>query len=205
MKTDTIAISSQGTGMQDAFAVTEKLGLDCGLTKKDNLRLRLLAEELVGMLRGITGDVAADFFVEQEGKEFKLHLQSNVAMNRELRDKLLDASSTGENAAAKGFMGKLREMIAVTLLPDSRNMSLLTGLSIGYMTTSDPMLGTIGVDSYLWTMSKYKSEVESNHFEDGEKAEAWDELEKSIVANIADEVSVSIKGSFVEIIIFKKF
>jgi hypothetical protein len=35
--------------------------------------------------------------------------------------------------------------------------------------------------------------------------EAWDELEKSIVASIADDVSVYIKDSHVKIEITKKF
>ena len=33
---------------------------------------------------------------------------------------------------------------------------------------------------------------------------AWDELEKSIVANIADDVKVSVKGNNVELVIEKK-
>ena len=35
--------------------------------------------------------------------------------------------------------------------------------------------------------------------------QAWDELEKSVVAHVADDVKVSIRGSVVEMTIFKKF
>ena len=35
--------------------------------------------------------------------------------------------------------------------------------------------------------------------------EAWDELEKSIVANLADEVTVNIVGNAVKIVITKTF
>ena len=35
--------------------------------------------------------------------------------------------------------------------------------------------------------------------------EAWDELEKSIVANIADEVIVGARTNYVDIIVVKKF
>ncbi len=39
----------------------------------------------------------------------------------------------------------------------------------------------------------------------GEDArEAWDELEKSVVAKVADDVKVSILGRVVEMIILKK-
>jgi hypothetical protein len=36
-------------------------------------------------------------------------------------------------------------------------------------------------------------------------AEAWDELEKSVVSNLADDVKVSINGRNVEMVILKQF
>ena len=59
MKTKDFLIKSAGIGVQDALAATEQLGRDSGLTQKENLRLRLLAEELLGMMRSITGEVEA--------------------------------------------------------------------------------------------------------------------------------------------------
>jgi hypothetical protein len=47
-------------------------------------------------------------------------------------------------------------------------------------------------------LSKYR-DVERNN------AEPWDELEKSIIANLADDVIVSVKGHNVEIVIMKNF
>ena len=38
-----------------------------------------------------------------------------------------------------------------------------------------------------------------------EKAEAWDELEKSVISSIADDVIVGVKGKCAEIVIVKKF
>ena len=37
-----------------------------------------------------------------------------------------------------------------------------------------------------------------------EAAEAWDELEKSVVSNVADDVKIGIKGFQTEITIIKK-
>ena len=34
--------------------------------------------------------------------------------------------------------------------------------------------------------------------------EAWDELEKSVIAHVADEVKISIRGYDVEMIVYKK-
>ena len=49
-------------------------------------------------------------------------------------------------------------------------------------------------------MKTYAASVNANS---SDKEEAKDELEKSIVANIADEVSVNIVDSTVEVVIFK--
>ncbi len=60
MKTPEILVSSFGAGMAEALEATEKLGADSGLGRKEILRLRLLAEELIGMMRGIAGNIEAN-------------------------------------------------------------------------------------------------------------------------------------------------
>ena len=57
---------------------------------------------------------------------------------------------------------------------------------------------------YTWSMQKYQRGLESMKQDNVEPEEAWDELEKSIVANIADDVLVGIKNNTVELIIKKK-
>ncbi len=53
----------------------------------------------------------------------------------------------------------------------------------------------------LWSFIRYKDYLEQSN----SPREEWDELEKSIVANIADEVQISIRDTTVEMVIFKKF
>ena len=38
-----------------------------------------------------------------------------------------------------------------------------------------------------------------------EKTAAWDELEKSVIASVADDVIVGVKGKHADIIVVKKF
>lgn len=49
-----------------------------------------------------------------------------------------------------------------------------------------------------WHLSSYKENVSDN-------TEEWDELEKSIIANLANDVIVGVKGKKVDIIIKKTF
>lgn len=54
-------------------------------------------------------------------------------------------------------------------------------------------------------MSTYISQIDKADSDKEETKEAKDELERSIVANLANEVKVSIANSDVEVIIFKSF
>ena len=196
MKTEKISINNRELGMTVALGMTEKLGAEQGLERKQILHLRLLAEELFSMLRSLTGEVDAEYWLEYEGKRFDIHMKSDVVLTDELRQQFLSASTSGENAAAKGVMGKLRVMIAEALV----TRPSVPAFSLGLVSAASPTAQVAGANAYQWSMEKYKAEVKKQ-----EDAESWDELEKSIVANIADEVSVRIIGANVEIIVTKAF
>ncbi len=198
MKTKEISVSSFGSGMKEALDTTEALGREAGLNEKEKLRLRLLSEELFGMVKAITGEAEALYWAEREDKEFSLHLKVDTEMNKAMRRQLLSVSSSGENAAAKGFMGKLLDVISTALSPKDEETAAL--LSVGMMN-----LGVTGSSAAcVWSMQQYKTQMEAV-LDLPEAREAWDELEKSIVAKLADEVSVFIRGGGVELVIDKAF
>ena len=58
--------------------------------------------------------------------------------------------------------------------------------------------------SHYWSLDRYRSEVEE-HRTEASAAQAWDELEKSIVGKLADDVLVGIRSDKVELIIKKSF
>jgi len=55
-----------------------------------------------------------------------------------------------------------------------------------------------------WSMQSYRSAIEGSSRGAGAKDE-WDELEKSIVANIADDVRIAISGDEVGMTVYKNF
>lgn len=203
MKADIITINNQGQGIQEALAVTESLGAECGLSEKDRLHLRLLAEELLGMLRSIAGEVSADYWIIKEERRFELHMKSELQLTDKMREQLISASTSGENAAGKGFLGKLRLMIGEIFLSGTSDSVIASGLAMSLMSTASATGQSSGADAYLWSLNQYKKEIEAERLRDA--GEAWDELEKSIIATVADEVSVRIVGSNVEITVFKTF
>ena len=192
MKTDVITISSSGEHMEAALAQAEKVAAYKGLNGKNALHLRLLTEEMMGMMRSIAGRVQGKFWIEDEDGIYQLHLTVHTSMSEQKREKLLSAASSGKNEASKGIMGKIRAFFE----PAEDNPLFVTSMM------SD---GPEGLTDMNWSMYAYREQLERYVAEqrDG-AAEAWDELEKSVVSHVADDVKVSIRGRDVEMIISKK-
>ncbi|MCR4628418.1 MAG: hypothetical protein K5760_02305 [Clostridium sp.] len=189
MKSDVIIIANDGRGMDEALEQAEKVALYKGLAHKAALHLRLLTEEMMGMMRSITGEREGEFWIEEEGREFSLHLRVETLMDYDKQEQLLAASFSGKNEAAKGIMGKIRTFFDPMDWADAPTP-----------TTLDPMNMM-----FSWSMIEYRQSVkEMMEQERAGAEEAWDELEKSVVSNLADDVKVSIKGRIAEMIILKK-
>ena len=197
MNTPVITVNNEGSGFDEALALSEKLGLSCGLDKKQNLRLRLLTEELFGLVRNIAGELNGSFSIEYEGRSFILSLDANVNLTSEMREQFLSVSSSGENEAAVGFMGKICDMISSVLLSTNSNSTMLQA---GLMCPGAPSDAFISTQNYEWYLKRYRDSVDGTSNED-----ARDDLERSIVANIADDISIRIIGSTVGVRIYKIF
>ncbi|MBQ7624912.1 MAG: hypothetical protein IJS65_06540 [Clostridia bacterium] len=193
MVSDVITVKSDGTGMKEALAQVEAAAAFRSLSDKEMLRLRLLAEEMTGMLCGITGELTADFRIESEDKKFRLYLSADTVMNPEKREKLLSVSTSGKNAAAKGIMGKIREFFSSTYDPNYLDP---TFYSMGMLAGGDPDTAA----TICWSLNRYRSEIAKQT-----AGSEWDELETSIVGKLADEVKVGITGNRVELVIYKSF
>ncbi len=205
MKTDVIQIRNTGEGIEAALAETEKAAVYRGLTAKETLRLRLLAEELFGMLRTIVGEKDARYWIEAEGKAFSLHLSMKTRMSTDLREALLEVSTTGKNEAAKGFMGRLRDIILQMDEADAEAGALgdVYGFINGDTGSFDAPMG-VSMHHVIgsWSMREYKASLEQHKDTEADK---WDELEKSITAKLADEVKIFIHGGSAEMVIEKSF
>ena len=192
MKTDVIRISNQADNMEEALAQAEKVAVYCNLSSKGALHLRLLTEEALGMMRSITGNRDGEFWIENEGASFELHLRVNTLIDEKRREQLLSASSSGVNEATRGIMGKIRAFFeAPSDAPTFSGMFMPAGAP-----------SPAGV---AWSMEDYREQLRQYREMNKEGAkEAWDELEKSVVARVADDVKVSIMGRTVEMTINKK-
>ena len=196
MKSESIVISTNEGNIDKVLEVVEAFSKD--LDHKAGLRIRLLAEETMNLIRSITGEMDAEFFLERDDDQVRLHLNTNTIMFAAKRKELMEISTSRENAAAKGFMGKIREVFELAMLPKDERSARES--RIGMMGLVDPTaLST--TSSETWKMSNYKDSVDKMDQNTEFAQEARNELERSILGNIAKEVEISIIGDDVKMTI----
>lgn len=201
--TETIKITNTGSGMPQALSIAENAAGLLNLSTKDALRARLLAEETLSMVRAVTGTFSADFWIELKDRTFTIHLKAKSELDYPKRQELLSVSTTGKNTAHLGIMEKIRGIIEAGIYGIEESFRLQAEYGTGMFS-----YGALGVPDdgmaeamYSWSMQKYKADVEANE----EDSESADELEKSIIANIADDVRVGICEDSLELVVVKKF
>lgn len=204
--TDKIKISNTGSGMKEALNLTEHIAGVMGLDNRSQFHARLLAEELFSMVRAITGEFSAEYWLEADmaGQACTFHLDAKAELDYSKKRELISASTKGKNAARLGIMERIRDIIQAGLYTFEESAEIQSQYGTGFfnygamgMTTDDAGMSEA---IYSWSMQKYKQDVQ----EDSDK-DSWDELEKSIIANIADEVQVGINRDSITLTIYKTF
>jgi hypothetical protein len=199
MKTDVIAVAGRKGRVEAALEQADKVIAYKEMGGKNALHLRLLTEEMMGLMRSVTGAEDGLFWIEDENGEYQLHLQVRTRLSGEDREKLLAVSTSGRNESAKGLMGRLRDFFDWGSDEDLAAYSGPLLMPDAFEHSTSPML------DWEWSMRRYETalnaRVEKN---DPGAREAWDELEKSVVMHVADDVKVSIHNGTVEMIILKK-
>ncbi len=205
-KTGEIYISNRDQNYAEALDKADEFIKAQDIDRKKAIRLRLIVEETIGMIRAMTGVFNAKFWLEHNDSEYRLVLTGKTEMDKMKKDDLLSVASSGKNAAAKGFMGKIGDMLENGMLNFDDVMDLqqeyvgtpVNYAMIGYSMPEDvPVMG----DAISWSLGAYKQGLESNAPDNETTVQAWDELEKSIVASIAKDVTVGIKKDRVDMTI----
>ena len=210
MKTDKVIIDNTGLGIDQAFAEVEKYCAYHNITGRPALHLRLLAEETLGMVRGIAGDFQADFWLEdtvdsrakKEKPVCEFHVEARTAMDSDKKEALLAVSSSGKNMAAKGIMGRVRDAFSNCLMNYGEAVEIQNEMGIDVLNYESGFGMAQNPISCVWSLNQYREQTRQEHEKDDE---AWDELEKSIVARLASEVLVGVRGNKAELIVYKKY
>ena len=202
-KVQEIRLESTGKDIDEVLKVAHDFSENMKLSDKDTRRIRLLTEETMAMIRTLTGEM--ELTLSFIGKDDKciIQVETDTIMNAIKKEEILSMSSSGKNISAKGIMGKIRDVFETAIfMPTSalteEYSARIDSMGVPLQTDSEEYF-----DSLYWTLSDYKTNIEKTE-ESKEKEDEWDELEKSIVSNVAYDVQVGVKsGHVIMCIVYK--
>lgn len=168
----------------------EQIDLITEISIKERGCLRLLTEEMFSMCHELLDTYVLDFEIKQDGKQYTLSSTTKTRVDETARAQLLSASSSGKNAANKGARGILGAVLELFSLEGSQGLS-----SVNW-----PYGLCYEGDIYMWSLSHYMQEIKASRVEN-----EWDGLEKSIIANFADDVSIAVRKDRLQMTITKTF
>lgn len=175
MKSEIIRIDNRGNGFQEAIDEAKKLSARQDLNEEETLQLDHITEETLSLIRSVTGEIEASFWIEAEDKAFCVHVTTKTAMDKGKRYHLISSASSRKNDITNTFLGRLRNAIEEAMAAD---------------VVHDYDNPEEGFTEYL-----------NYHAIDPE----WDGYEKSILKQLTDDIKISIRGGQVEMTVSKDF
>ena len=122
MKSDVCKIENGTLDLALILKESEKVAVFNDLDAKQTLQLRLICEELDGMLPNIINDFTGDFWIDFEDGVCKVNAEINIAdLSADAKSELIKVSKNNKNAFAVGLVGKIRSVIEDLFL-DNKNL-----------------------------------------------------------------------------------
>ena len=176
VETDHIKIADVEAGLEKTNGLISDYIFDTGLKDKDALRLRLLSEEVLRLAKSIIGHGILDFHLEGTSRVSRIILTADNRLDKDQEQELISVSTTGTNASEEGFFGVLKSLFTMR-----------------------------GIEESTWTLKDYQDEIRAKKESDKFSQEAWDDLERSLVANLADDIEVGIDKDQIRMVVTKDF
>ncbi len=197
MKTIKLWISNTVRRNSDANEILQEFAESNGITGSDYIHLCLLTEETLGMAGQMLQVYDGELRLEKTAAGYEIVLEAEVHGK--------DGEKSAPAASPQGFMAKIAEMLNCSFMfedimemPEDLAGMLPDYISYG-MREGKEMCAWAG----RWSLSAYRHNLQRQQEKNQNAEPALEELEKSIVAHLADEVTVGIHGHRIRLVISK--
>lgn len=192
MKSKTCKLSSFNDDIPRNIILTEvETFCDEGnIGEKDRLHLRLISEEIMDVLPKLLSFCDGELWLERTGDMVEVHAAIYADRpDKEYRERLQALTGHHEKKGAVSFFDKIRNETAKWL-----EKILLREKDFR--------------DSEYWSLLGYKEEADGGDDllpigNDGKNSDRMTRIERSVITNIADDVTVKIRGHLVDIVVKK--
>ncbi len=197
MTTARLWVSNAVRRNSDAAEILTEFADENGITGRDYLHLSLLAEETLGMASQILHVYDGELLIEKTAAGYEIILEADVHEN--------DGGKAAPAASPEGFMAKIAGMLNCSYMFENLSdmPEDLAGMLPDYMSYGIREGKEAHAWAGRWYLSVYRQNLQKRKGENPAAEPALNELEKSIVAHLADEVTVGIHGHRIRLVISK--
>ena len=181
----------------DAGELVEEFARAAGVAGEEMLRMRLLTEETMCMAQTLLPNFEGELWLEGTSGDYRILLEANVREHEE--------SASPDPEVPEGFMAKIAGLLNcsyvfedVSEMPDRMLEALPEYMQEGMCGQKNTPIWT-----GEWALSAYRRSLEERRRAGGAPVDL-DELEKSIVAQIASDVIVGVHGGKIRLAIVRK-
>ena len=193
--TDKLWISSTVRRNSDIREILMEFAEKNRITGKAYSHLCLLAEETLGMASQMLRVYDGELWLEETAAGYEIILEADVHGK--------DGIEAVPSSSPEGFMAKIAEMMNcsfmfenISEMPEDLASMLPDYMSYGIRKGKDEHAW-----AGRWSLSAYRYNLRKQQEENPETDPALEELEKSIVAHLANEVTIGIHGHRIRLVI----
>ena len=197
MRTDKLWINNTVRRNSEVNDILREFAEENRIEGKDFNHLCLLAEETLGMVSQMLNVYDGQLWLEGTTAGYEIILEASVHENHDGKDVLA--------ASPEGFMAKVAMMMncsyvfeSIAEIPED-----LAGMLPDYMSYGMRESRESPVWAGRWSLSAYRYQLMKHREGKPAAGVALEELEKSIVAQLADEVTIGIHGHRIRLVISK--
>ena len=194
MKTDKLWINGNIRRNSEVNDILADFAGKAGIAGKDFVHMNLLAEETLGMANQLLKDFDGEIWLETTAEGYEIILEADVRENRE--------GTVPAQDEPTGFMAKIAELLNCSFMFENaaEMPENLAGMLPDYMSYGLRDSAESPAWAGTWSLSAYRSRLQHQPG----SGISLDELEKSIVGSLADEVTVGIRGRRIRMVISKR-
>lgn len=193
IRTDKLWVSGEVLRTEEMVEMLKAFAAKTGIKGRDYQHMGLLTEETLGMANQMLKNFQGELWLEGTPSGYDIVLEADV---------LPGSGQAAPAAHPHGFMAKIAEMLNCSYIFDNAQdlPEDLAGMLPDYMSYGAKEEKDSPVWAGSWSLSAYRYSLEQRRAEKGTEI-ALDELEKSIVAKLADEVTIGIHGRRIRMVI----
>ncbi len=193
MKSNEVVLSNSLSSAVNALQEVEEASERAGLEREQVNVLRLLTEEMIAMTTDILQNCRGTLWMEWEGSACELHLTASAPIEEKAKAAFIEASRAKVNAPVKGLKNKISALLA-GMLSSGDYPELYASMRAGFIGMPSMSMAP------TWSLTAYTKGQEKE-----EKDAEMEGVEKSILTGLADDVVVSVKSHWVELVVKKHF